>query len=327
LVHERDRADAVASELAAARQEIERLAARTAQSSAAALEAKEALQVSRTEQQQASVRERERADTVARQLAAARGTIEALMARTAEMSAAVFGARDGSQVVEPEQQQAVVRERQQAHATVHAGELAAARKEIEDLTVRAAQAISAVLETREAPGQQQALVREREALTIASEQTPQTVQALSGTLLTGTALPQETRRQLEAPTASIAVRPKSAPLNTSVKSLPALHENSRARSDPPAAEISPASDDKLVQRAEILIKQGAISAARTVLQRALDAGNVYAAYLLAETYDPTMLASWKAHGTQGNRVKARELYTIAYEGGISMARQRVERTK
>jgi hypothetical protein len=107
----------------------------------------------------------------------------------------------------------------------------------------------------------------------------------------------------------------------------ASQENSQSRSLNIFAAPSMAqskSGEKLINRAEILTRQGNIGAARTVLQSALDVGSPQAAYLLAETYDPRVLNSWGVHGTQGNSAKARELYKRAYEGGVELAKQRIE---
>jgi hypothetical protein len=207
---------------------------------------------------------------VTRELAAAREEIQALKARTAQATAAEAEARQASQLSGAEQQKVLEREREKADAVTR--ELAAAREEIQALEARLAQTTEADAVTRE---------EARPAQTTAAE--------------------------LEAKQAS--------------------QENSQSRSMNIFATESTAqstSGDKLINRAEMLTQQGNISAARAVLQRALDAGSLQATFLLAETYDPRVLTSWGVHGTQGNPAKARELYKRAYEGGVELAKQRIE---
>jgi hypothetical protein len=59
-----------------------------------------------------------------------------------------------------------------------------------------------------------------------------------------------------------------------------------------------------------------------VLAVANDAGNARAAFMLAETYDPQVLAARKVLGTSSDIRKARELYAKAYAGGIEEAMAR-----
>jgi hypothetical protein len=102
-------------------------------------------------------------------------------------------------------------------------------------------------------------------------------------------------------------------------SLPPLEKRSLAvesKSSPEAA--------KLLERANALISGGNIGAARTVLERAADAGSAQATFKLAETYDPLVLSTWRTHGTLGDATKARELYATAYDGGIKAAKDRSE---
>jgi hypothetical protein len=79
---------------------------------------------------------------------------------------------------------------------------------------------------------------------------------------------------------------------------------------------------RLVARASSLLAQGSIGAARLVLEQAAETGNAQALFTLAETYDPNVLATWRAYGTQGDATKARNLYARAYEGGIKAAKNR-----
>jgi hypothetical protein len=79
---------------------------------------------------------------------------------------------------------------------------------------------------------------------------------------------------------------------------------------------------RLLARAGALLRQGDIGAARIVLERAVETGSAQASFMLAETYDPLVLSTWKTYGTRGDVTKARELYAKALAGGIQEARDR-----
>ena len=79
----------------------------------------------------------------------------------------------------------------------------------------------------------------------------------------------------------------------------------------------------LMERASLLLSQGNIGAARIVLSRVAETGNAQALFELAETYDPTILAAWRAIGTQGDAAKARELYAKAFSAGFQKAGDRL----
>ena len=73
-----------------------------------------------------------------------------------------------------------------------------------------------------------------------------------------------------------------------------------------------------------LLRQGDIGAARIVLERAVETGSAQASFMLAETYDPLVLSTWKTYGTRGDGTKARELYEKAHAGGIQAAKGRAD---
>jgi hypothetical protein len=79
---------------------------------------------------------------------------------------------------------------------------------------------------------------------------------------------------------------------------------------------------RLVARASVLLGQGDIGGARTVLERAAETGSAQASFMLAETYDPGILSAWGTHGTRGEVKRARELYAKAHAGGIPEAKDR-----
>jgi hypothetical protein len=98
-----------------------------------------------------------------------------------------------------------------------------------------------------------------------------------------------------------------------------------------AAERQPVAPDtkgrpeaaRLIARASALLGQGDIGAARIVLERASDTGSARASFMLAETYDPAVLAAWGSYGARSELTKARDFYARAHAGGIQEARNRL----
>ncbi|MEA2916986.1 MAG: hypothetical protein QOJ15_9067 [Bradyrhizobium sp.] len=93
----------------------------------------------------------------------------------------------------------------------------------------------------------------------------------------------------------------------------------------PTAPDAPGNLDaaRLMARASVLLGQGNIGPARTVLERAAETGSAPALFALAETYDPIILSTWGTFGTQGDVAKAQELYGKAFAGGVQEARDRL----
>ena len=81
---------------------------------------------------------------------------------------------------------------------------------------------------------------------------------------------------------------------------------------------------RLIARANLLLEQGNIGAARNMLDRAAEMGSTQALFWLAETYDPLLLSARQTFGTQSDIAKARELYGKALAGGVSEAKGRLE---
>jgi len=92
-------------------------------------------------------------------------------------------------------------------------------------------------------------------------------------------------------------------------------QNAIPRVSPPAAqEIS-----SLIERSHLLVRQGNIAGARRVLERAASVRSAEALLHLAKTYDPAVLARWRALGVKADPEKAQELYRRAAELGASDA--------
>jgi hypothetical protein len=97
------------------------------------------------------------------------------------------------------------------------------------------------------------------------------------------------------------------------------------RPEPPAAPARSRADDLLAQ-AKRLIESKDIAAARELLQTSDTASSGPLTFMLAETYDPSMLAIWqvKPDGISANPERARALYTRARDLGETRALQRLE---
>jgi TPR repeat protein len=59
----------------------------------------------------------------------------------------------------------------------------------------------------------------------------------------------------------------------------------------------------------------------------MEAENSQAVFMLAQTYDPKMLRSWKTFGIRGDARKAFELYQKAADAGIHDAAAHIEALK
>jgi TPR repeat protein len=55
----------------------------------------------------------------------------------------------------------------------------------------------------------------------------------------------------------------------------------------------------------------------------MTSGSARAAFALAQTYDPEVLAQWQARGIKGDMARARQLYQLASEQGSPEAKERI----
>jgi hypothetical protein len=134
----------------------------------------------------------------------------------------------------------------------------------------------------------------------------------------------------QEPPAPIVVAGASPPALAPVAAAPTtVRVDMTARGEAkPNASPSPdpaavANAERLVRRARDQIREGDISGARLVLERALASGSAQAAFALAQTYDPQMLAQWGAIGIRGDEARARQLYEMASERGLPEAKERM----
>jgi TPR repeat protein len=137
------------------------------------------------------------------------------------------------------------------------------------------------------------------------------------------------RSGMSAPTQGPAIKqPVNAPSTGDKATIPAVDKPATMAARPAAPEAPRAPGDletvRLMERANLLVAQGDVGAARNVLERAAESGNAAALFALAETHDPVVLAAWGTLGTQGDVAKAKELYARALIGGIAEAQHRLD---
>jgi len=80
----------------------------------------------------------------------------------------------------------------------------------------------------------------------------------------------------------------------------------------------------LIARSQQLVSEGDVGAARTLLQRAAEAGDARAALALGSTYDPIMLVILHARGVTADPFLARFWYRKASGFGSQEAQQRLK---
>jgi hypothetical protein len=94
------------------------------------------------------------------------------------------------------------------------------------------------------------------------------------------------------------------------------------RAEPPRPRI-----EDLLAQAERRIETGDINGARELLVAVEGTAPGPAAFALAETYDPNMLAAWGTRGIAADVAKAKALYSRALDHGVSRAQMRLEQLR
>ena len=120
----------------------------------------------------------------------------------------------------------------------------------------------------------------------------------------------------EAPSSPVVTpgsdaRPVEAPAAAAAPSTP-------VRRGPAPTEVA-----AYIALAHAKIQQGDIAAARRLLERAAESDEAVAMFVLAETYDPQMLARWGVVGIKPDLEKARALYEKAERRGVQGAKERL----
>jgi hypothetical protein len=136
------------------------------------------------------------------------------------------------------------------------------------------------------------------------------------------------------PVATVAVAPTREAIanayQTALQSQPEIRQPPAAAVAPPMPAPSPAArrldpDElaTLLKRAQGLLDTGDLSAARLLLERAADAHEAKAAFILAQTYDPAVLGTADARSIAPNPEAARLWYQKAAQYGSQEAQQRL----
>jgi TPR repeat protein len=132
-------------------------------------------------------------------------------------------------------------------------------------------------------------------------------------------------RPASMPPAPTPDKPVTDPLPASDKPVMPANHKSRTRTARPTTPEAPGNLEaaRLMAQARLLLDQGDIIAARSVLERGAESGIALALYLLAETYDPAILSDWGIFRRRGDVTKAQKLYAKAVDAGVHEAKYRL----
>jgi hypothetical protein len=312
LKQERDRAEALARELTSLRAELDTARAagpQTVQTNAAA----------KIEQELAFGKERDQTERLARELASARKETEARSALLAAVHAEVLEATETNRALAAEQKLALASERDRADAL--ARELTSVRNELEagNRQIAALNALRALHSHESAADHSQERMAESSSRTTEGKgRSPEQISAEAAASTSG----QSSASELPRPEAQSTAR--EAASDSGPKVAAAIERSTPASA---ASSRSTVDEQRLLARANALLRQVDINGARLLLEYALERGSARAAFMLAETYDARVLRSWRALGVSGDLTTARELYARAQAGGIEDAKERIETLK
>jgi hypothetical protein len=308
LEQERARAEVLTRELISLRSDLD-----TAR--AAGLETVRTAEAAKIEQKLAFGKERDKTETLARELASARKEAEERSARLAGAHAEVLQVSETNRALAAEKKLALASERDRADAltrdlTSVRNELEASKKQIATLnTPLAVHSREPAVDSAQAP------MAESSSRTI--EGKGRSPEQISGEAVASTS-GRSSVSELPRPEAPSAAREAASDL------VPKVAAGTERSTSANAAPPSLVDEQRLLARANALLRQADISGARPLLQLALERGSARAAFMLAETYDARVLQSWRTSGISGDRTKARELYERAQAGGIEDAKERIE---
>jgi hypothetical protein len=311
LKQERHKAEAVARELTSLRTELDK-------ARAAGRETTRTAEAVKIEQKLAFGKERDRAETLARELASARKEAEERSALLAAAHAEVLQVIKTSSATAAEQELALASERNRADALTR--ELASVRNEFEASNWQAAalNAFRALRSREPVVDSAREWMAEHSSRTIAGKE--RLPEQISGEAVAATS-GRSSASKLPRPEAQLTAREAAPDSDPKVVMATERSVSAGAASHPPVDE------QRLLARANALLRQADISGARPLLEHAVERGSARAAFMLAETYDARVLQSWRARGISGDPTKARELYERAQAGGIEDAKERIKALK
>jgi hypothetical protein len=313
LEQERGGAEALARELTSLRAELDTARAARLGTVRTAKEAE-------VEQRLAFGKERDKSETLARELASARKEAEERSARLAAAHAEVVQVTETNRAIAAKQKLALASERDRADALTR--ELASVRKELEagNRQIAALNALHALQSRGSAVDSSQERMTESSSRTTEGKgPSPEQISAEAA----ASGSERSSAPELPRPEPQSTAREAASDLGPKV----AMAIERSTSSASAASSRTLVDEQRLLARANALLRQGDISGARLMLEHALERGSARAAFMLAETYDAHVLRSWRARGISGDLTKARELYERAQAGGIEDAKERIETLK
>jgi hypothetical protein len=315
LEQERERAERLEQDLAAARRDDETQTALAAKASGEATQLKQTAESGAVELRKSLQQERERAERLEQDLAAARHDVETQTAQAAKASGEATRLKQVAESGSTELKRSLQQEHDRAEAL--AQDLSMARTNIYayEAHARKASAEAAQLKQLADSGSEElrtSLRQERDRAgrlerDLAFERNTKAAPA-APEVVTADQSAQDKQREADA------TKPVAADQASVAAARGAAPPNSED-----ATEVA-----RLVARASVLLGQGDIGSARTVLEHAAETGSAQASFALAETYDPLILPKWGTYGTRGDATKARDLYARAEAGGIKEAKARFD---
>jgi TPR repeat protein len=123
-----------------------------------------------------------------------------------------------------------------------------------------------------------------------------------------------------APALAPAPAPAPAPVTAPAPARPAVQA---ALAPAPAGDMDEV--QLLLKQGQEFVTAGDLATARIVLRRAAQAGVAAAAFTLAQTYDPKVLAKMRARGVEPDPAEARRWYEMAQKLGSKDASQQLDR--
>ena len=288
LKQEHARANAFAHELASARAELK---AATARASTAAAAQEQTTQVSEQDKR-ALEQERAKAASFARELASVRAELDAAKARTSAV------AQQQIETAHAFEQEKRSLEQERARAEALARELASTRAELEAAKERTS-AVAAARVIADQPPEHNERALEQASDRELAESAQASTKAETGTQTHTTGVSEQEKR---------ALGQERAGTEAAGQLHPAQHSTTPATGGDGGRS---AATDRMIERAQKLIALADVNGARLLLERSLALGDERAAFPLAQTYDPRVLAERGLRGVQGDAAKARTLYLRA----------------
>ena len=328
LQQAQDKAEKLAGELAVTRQEVE---AQTAVAQAASDEARRAAETSKrsADDQGQALREAQgKAEKLATELAAAQRELQVQLSVAGSAKDQATGVKEAAERSADEQRRALQQERDKTEKL--ATELAQARSSLEaQAKAKAAEEDARDNQLAAVRGELQKAKAEataaRESLEAERTRTQQVEQQLASIQESkgppGSRSPATASSTVGQPSIAASSVPEAPP-----KAPTGDVQQPTNLATRPTTNLEQGSPQavRLIARANLLLEQGNIGAARNMLDRAVEMGSTEALFWLAETYDPLLLSTRKTFGTQSDIAKARELYVKALAGGVSEAKVRLE---